>query len=377
MPDLDPTDGCTVEKITYTDCSDNSNVVYYKVINGGHTWPGAGPLHPAFGNTNQDINASVEIWNFFKNYKVVTSCPQAWNPNPADGAACLETWATLSWGIGAGAVSHDVYFGENFDDVNNGTGGTFRGNQTETSFSVGLAGCPYPDGLALHTTYYWRIDEVNDLDPNSPYKGFVWSFIVSEPGLVGYWKLDETESDIAYDSAGENDAVVFGGALWQPTGGQIDGALAFDGTDDYVSTDFVLNPTDGPFSVVAWVKGGAPGQVVLSQMGKANWLLADASDGKLMTELVPPAGRTVPPPLVSEFVITDGNWHRIGFVWDGSYRALYVDGAEVAKDAKSFSSMLESSDGGLYLGARKNLDTASFFSGLIDDVRIYNRAINP
>jgi len=32
LPDLDPTDGCTVEKITYTGCSDNSNVVYYKVI---------------------------------------------------------------------------------------------------------------------------------------------------------------------------------------------------------------------------------------------------------------------------------------------------------------------------------------------------------
>ena len=43
LPDLDPTDGCTVEKTAYTDCSDNSNVVYYKVIDGGHTWPGAGP----------------------------------------------------------------------------------------------------------------------------------------------------------------------------------------------------------------------------------------------------------------------------------------------------------------------------------------------
>ena len=72
LPDLDPTDGCTVEKVSYTNCSDNSNVVYYKVNNGGHTWPGAGPAGYPAGNTNQDINAGVEIWNFFKNHKLVT-----------------------------------------------------------------------------------------------------------------------------------------------------------------------------------------------------------------------------------------------------------------------------------------------------------------
>ena len=66
LPDLDPNDGCTVEKISYTNCINNSNVIYYKVINGGHTWPGAGPPGYPAGNTNQDINVSGEIWNFFK-----------------------------------------------------------------------------------------------------------------------------------------------------------------------------------------------------------------------------------------------------------------------------------------------------------------------
>jgi hypothetical protein len=202
------------------------------------------------------------------------------------------------------------------------------------------------------------------------------------PGAVAYWKLDETEGDIAYDSAAANDAVVFGDAVWQPEGGHVDGALQLDGIDDYVSTDFILNPADGAFSVFVWVKGGWPGQVIISQtdgtgMG-ATWLSADLLDGKLMTRLMlPSTGLRFPPqPLISEFVITDGNWHRIGFVWDGSYRYLYVDGAEVAKDTKSFS-ILESSDGGLYLGAGKDLEPGSFFSGLIDDVRIYDRAITP
>ncbi|MFB0524190.1 MAG: alkaline phosphatase, partial [Phycisphaerae bacterium] len=116
-------------------------------------------------------------------FRVVTGDPQAWNPDPADGAVHPETSATLSWIRGAGAVSHDVYFGESFNDVNDGIGGTFQGNQTETSFTVGLAEFPYSDGLVPDTTYYWRIDEVNDLDPNSPCKGDVWSFMTG-PGYA-------------------------------------------------------------------------------------------------------------------------------------------------------------------------------------------------
>jgi polyhydroxybutyrate depolymerase len=73
LPDLDPNDFCTVEKISYTNCTNNSIIIYYKVINGGHTWPGAGPPGYVAGNTNQDINAGVEIWKFFNNYNLNTS----------------------------------------------------------------------------------------------------------------------------------------------------------------------------------------------------------------------------------------------------------------------------------------------------------------
>jgi len=190
--------------------------------------------------------------------------------------------------------------------------------------------------------------------------------------LIAHWKLDETEGTIAHDSAGSNDGTINGNPLWLPTGGKVDGALQFDGIDDYVSTPFLLNPADGVFSVFAWIKDGADGQVVLSQIGGANWLSADPSEGKLMTGLRPPAGRFAPPPLVSESVITDGIWHRIGFVWDGSNRILYVDDVEVAKDTQAG---LASSQGGLHFGAGKGLEAGSFWSGLIDDVRIYNRAV--
>jgi hypothetical protein len=104
--------------------------------------------------------------------------PIAYSPTPADGSILSETWVTLGWYPGDGAVSHDVYMGDNYDDVFNGTGETFRGNQTEIFYIAGFTGSAYPDGLVPGTTYYWRIDEVNQTDPNSPWKGDIWSFSV-------------------------------------------------------------------------------------------------------------------------------------------------------------------------------------------------------
>jgi len=134
----------------------------------------------------------------------------------------------------------------------------------------------------------------------------------------------------------------------------------------------VLNPADGKLSVFAWIKGGAPGQAVLSQMGGARWLCANPSEGNLMTELKG-AGRGAAE-LPSQAVITDGNWHRIGLVCDGSHRTLYVDDVAVAEDTQA---NLGPSENGLYIGTGKATETGSFWSGLIDDVRIYNRPVIP
>jgi len=108
----------------------------------------------------------------------------AWNPNPADGTIHEETWVSLVWQPGDYAVSFDIYFGENFDNVKHGIGDTFQGNESPTFFVVGFPGFTYPDGLVPGTTYYWRIDEVNDLHPDSPWIGDVWSFMV--PPITAY-----------------------------------------------------------------------------------------------------------------------------------------------------------------------------------------------
>jgi len=110
--------------------------------------------------------------------KKLAARPKAWSPDPPSGSLYSDTWITLSFSPGGFAVSHDVYLGESFEEVDAGTGETFRGNQTLPYYVAGFPGYAYPDGLVPGVTYYWRIDEVNDLDPNSPWKGDVWSFSI-------------------------------------------------------------------------------------------------------------------------------------------------------------------------------------------------------
>jgi len=197
-------------------------------------------------------------------------------------------------------------------------------------------------------------------------------YLFTYPGAVAYWTLDETEGSIAYDSLGICNGTLMGSPAWQPDGGMEAGALQFDGIDDFISTEFVFNPADGAFSIFAWIKGGLPGHVVLSQADNENWLLADPSGGCLMTELKG-SGRSASA-LKSQTIVTDDNWHRIGLVFDGLYRKLYVDDLAVAEDTQEG---IKSSSNGLYIGTAKNMEPGTFWSGLIDDVRIYNRPVNP
>jgi len=209
--------------------------------------------------------------------------------------------------------------------------------------------------------------DIEDLKVLAEYIGEV----VDDPTLVAHWRLDESEGMTAYDSAGVKDGTVMGIPAWQPDGGQVGGALEFDGVT-FVVAGSVLDPSDGPFSVLAWVKGGAPGQVIVSQEAGADWLLLDPATGVLMTELK--SGGRSSAVLYSDAIITDGTWHRVAFAWDGSSRRLYVDGVLVAEDTQDG---LTAASGNLTIGAGATPAADTYWTGLIDDVRIYSRAVKP
>jgi len=200
--------------------------------------------------------------------------------------------------------------------------------------------------------------------------------------LIARWRLDEETGGLAHDSIGGNNGTCHGDPVWGPNIGKVGGALVLDGADDYVSTPFILDPAKRAFSAFAWVYGGASGQVILSQadvrqtrstVPGSTWLGINSSDGKLTTGLSDVYFGT----LESESVITDLEWHHVGLVYDMASlkRLLYVDGVLVAEDETVVSGI--PSDGGLHIGAGRDVDPASFFFGMIDDVRIYDVALNP
>jgi hypothetical protein len=189
--------------------------------------------------------------------------------------------------------------------------------------------------------------------------------------LIAHWTLDETEGMFAHNSINGDDDYVLGSAIWQPAGGMIDGALELDGIDDSVISSFIFNPAEGPFSVFAWIKCSTPGKTIISQPSGSDWLAMDA-DGNLMTELAGSGNSAAP--LISQTLIADDQWHRIGFVWDGSQRMLYVDSVSVAEDTQDG---LVGLNNGIYIGVGKNYTAGTFFSGLVDDVQIYKGVVSP
>ncbi len=94
------------------------------------------------------------------------------DPQPEEDATDVSRDVILSWTAGELAAEHDVYFGTDYDDVNNATSAdaTYMGRQAENSYDPGI--------LTLGETYYWRVDEVNSPPDSTVFKGDVWSFEV-------------------------------------------------------------------------------------------------------------------------------------------------------------------------------------------------------
>jgi hypothetical protein len=101
---------------------------------------------------------------------------RASNPSPASGLSDVVHSPNLTWRAGERATSHNVYFGTNTAAVANATAASaeYKGNKPRGSESY------VPGKLAWNTTYYWKVDEVNTLHPESPWKGSVWSFTTAD-----------------------------------------------------------------------------------------------------------------------------------------------------------------------------------------------------
>ncbi|MEJ2700827.1 MAG: PA14 domain-containing protein [Sedimentisphaerales bacterium] len=177
----------------------------------------------------------------------------AMGPDPTDGAVIDETWYMLSWTPGDLAASHQVYISENFDDVNEGR--VEPVSSASSYLVIGLGG-PYPSGLTPGVRYYWRVDEVNEAEPDSPWRGNVWSFSV---------RPTTTWSPVPADGARfvATDAVL----SWDPGVGAVAFYVYFGDTFDDVN-----NATGAPFTTETTYD---PGPL---EAGKTYYWRVDGSD---------------------------------------------------------------------------------------------------
>ena len=161
------------------------------------------------------------IWSF------TLPTQTAFDPSPADGGVFVNPGITLSWSPGVDAETHTVYISDNFDDVNDATGGAA---QSDPNFT--------PDEpLTKSTVYYWRVDE---FDGDTTHKGDIWIFEtaplieITDPNLVGWWKLDNEGFGAVVDSSGyDHHGTLIGDPQW--VAGYDGGALELDGDGDYVT----------------------------------------------------------------------------------------------------------------------------------------------
>jgi len=212
-------------------------------------------------------------------------------------------------------------------------------------------------------------------------------------GLVGHWKLDEDSGLTAADSAGSGDGSYLGGLSpdTDATGG-VDGlALRFDGEDTIIETGFNTNSLAlGAITVSAWIRPEAwgdapPGNgregVVGAQGGillmHNNTALSNPWEFRMRTKNAGEEGGESICKIQTSQLPKLQSWTHIAFAYDGLDCFMYHNGVEIASVDALDARTLAQNTNTWRIGRGNNFYPDSTFEGLIDDVRIYDRALTP
>jgi hypothetical protein len=198
-------------------------------------------------------------------------------------------------------------------------------------------------------------------------------------GLVGYWNFDEGSGATSTDGSDYgNDGTLINGPAWTagapaPGGGTQGTALDFDGVDDYVDvgTDSSLdNPTQ--FTVEKWIKPNTGYGELYPRIIQATGQFAFciSTGGFLRYHIYPTVGGD--PDVASTIIIPVGEWTHVAATWDNEQLKLYINGE--FNNSLTQAGPLNAFTGPLAIGG--TTDQLRQFNGLIDEVRIYNRALS-
>jgi prepilin-type N-terminal cleavage/methylation domain-containing protein len=238
-------------------------------------------------------------------------------------------------------------------------------------------------------------DEVFEISPSMSVAGapeivFDYEGIPRIKGLVGHWTMNEGEGGVAHDLSGqENHGTLVNGPTW--ANGKVGGALDFDGVDDYVDcgNDDILDVIDD-ITIISWIKTTQTtfGSIVSKYDavgGQRSYILsighAESGPGYLRLVISPTVDPYTGFGLSSNIMVNDDIWHNVVVVFNaGESAKIFVDGVDQTGDMLgSIQSSIAISNRDLVIGSSYNnslIPNEARFNGLIDDVRIYNRALS-
>ncbi len=196
----------------------------------------------------------------------------------------------------------------------------------------------------------------------------------ADPTLVGWWKLDDGSGTIAYDSSGNgNDGTFNGTPQWVV--GHLGGALEFDGSDDYVDcgNNAIFDITE-QITLSVWVKTNDAGngqQNMWLGKGDHNYAIKH-EQGNNIQFFVYSSGdwHSANYAIDSSF---NGVWHHVAGTFDGSELLVYLDGELVV--TLLYTGSIETRTHNVSMGENSEA-SGRFYDGLLDDARIYNRALS-
>ena len=197
-------------------------------------------------------------------------------------------------------------------------------------------------------------------------------------GLAGYWNFDQGSGATAYDSSGNNNHGTIYGTSWFWTNGKVNGALYFDGSDDYVDCGNreTLDPTQEA-TIEAWVNFDIlPSDVghimeIASRSGGGTDLDLQAEPDNRIKFFIGPGSPNV---VVSNTVVEIDKWYHVAATYQaGSNMKIYVNGA---LEKTTTISITRNSNSNNFSIGQSLIWSGRFFEGKIDEVKIYNRALS-
>jgi hypothetical protein len=221
--------------------------------------------------------------------------------------------------------------------------------------------------LAEDQRYYWRFDEVRA--DGTVVTGDTWKFSIGK--LMGWWKLD---GDVRDSSGNNHHGVIHGDPKW--VAGRIDGALEFDGVDDYADTGGTMDMRT--LTVAVWAKSPvAPSSASRSEVVSCesipihiNW---DQPGSFFRGAASLKAGKRW---YAASFGTLKANtWYHLCATYDGESLKAYKDGVLTMVNTDP-SGEPTAGTGTLKFGRHSLVFVEEYFCGTIDDVRVYNYALS-